>query len=323
VERRLSEIPGVVGVAVMNQLPRSRGASSTEFTIEGRPAPERNEEPISGVQAVNASYFTTLGAPIREGRGITEEDREDTEAVAVVNESFVESFFPGEDPIGKRLVLMERPRRIVGVSRTIYQSRMPEDSGKIGPVIYLPIEQQAVRSKSYALRVKGDPYALAPELRAAIWAVDPELPVSDVQTLEQFIATELAGPRIIRVVITLFSATALLLSAIGIYGVMAHGVAQKTREIGIRMALGAAGQDVVGLVTRQGMRLALLGFAVGTPLAFAVTRLVGSTFVTTTGVSLSMVLAVVVVLGTVALVATYVPARRASRIQPVRALATE
>jgi ABC-type antimicrobial peptide transport system permease subunit len=147
--------------------------------------------------------------------------------------------------------------------------------------------------------------------------------VSTVQTLVQHIATELAGPRIISVVLTIFATTALLLSAIGIYGVMAHGVAQKTREIGIRMALGAAGRDVVGLVTRQGMRLAALGLALGAPFAFALTRLVASTFVTTSGATPQMVLAVVAVLGSVAFVATYLPARRASRIQPVRALATE
>jgi putative ABC transport system permease protein len=185
------------------------------------------------------------------------------------------------------------------------------------------MEQQAVRSKSFGLRVEGDPSALAPALRAAIRAVDPEQPVSKVQTLSQHIATELSGPKIISIVLTIFGATALFLSAIGIYGVMAHGVAQKTREIGIRMALGAAAKDVVGLVTRQGMRLAALGFILGAPFAFALTRLVGSTFVTTSGATPQMVLTVVAVLASVAFVATYLPARRASRIQPVRALATE
>jgi putative ABC transport system permease protein len=323
VARRLSEIPAVSGVAVMNELPRSRASGTTEFTIEGRPTPRRNEEPVTGWQAVNASYFPTLGVPIREGRGVTEEDREDTEAVAVVSENFVEKFFPREDPLGKQLVLMGKPRRIVGVSKNVYQARMPDDGGKLGPVVYLPMEQQPVRSKSFALRVEGDPEALAPALRSAIWAVDPAQPVSKVQTLTQHINTELSGPRIIAVVLTVFSATALLLSAIGIYGVMAHGVAQKTREIGIRMALGAAGRDVVGLVTRQGMRLALLGLALGAPFAFALTRLVGSTFVTTSGVTPRMVLGVVAVLASVAFVATYLPARRASHIEPVRALSTE
>ncbi|HXV61068.1 MAG TPA: ABC transporter permease [Vicinamibacteria bacterium] len=320
---RLSEIPGVTGVAVMNELPRSRASGATEFTIEGRAPLRHNEEPVSGFQAVNATYFTTLGVSIRAGRGVTLADREDSEPVAVVNESFVEKFFPDEDPLGKRLVVKGTPRRIVGVSETIYQARMPDEGGKLGPVIYLPMEQQPVRTKSFALRVQGDPSALAPDLRSAIWAVDPEQPVSKVQTLAEHIETELSGPRIIAVVLTIFASTALLLSAIGIYGVMAHGVAQKTREIGIRMALGAAGRDVVGLVTRQGMRLALFGLLLGTPFAFALTRLVGSTFVSTTGVTLQMVLTVVTVLAAVAFAATYLPARKASRIQPVRALTTE
>jgi putative ABC transport system permease protein len=320
---RLSEIPGVTGVAAMNELPRSRASGTTEFTIEGRATLRHNEEPVTGWQAVNGLYFTTLGVPIQEGRGVTEEDREDTEAVAVVNESFVQTFFPEGDVIGKSVVLMGRPRRVVGVSKNIYQARMPDDGGKLGPVVYVPMEQQAVRSKAFALRVKGDPEALAPELRAAIWSVDPEQPVSKVQTLTQHIDTELSGPRIISVVLTIFGATALLLSAIGIYGVMAHGVAQKTREIGIRMALGAAADDVVKLVTRQGMRLTALGLVLGTPFAFALTRLVGSTFVTTSGATPQLVLMVVVVLASVAFVATYLPARRASRIQPVRALSTD
>ncbi len=323
VTRRLSEIPGVSGVAVMNELPRSRASGSTEFTIEGRAAPERNEEPVAGLQAVNDRYFTTLGVPIRQGRGVTEADREDTEAVAVVNESFVEAFFPEEDPLGKRLVVTGRPRRIVGIAQNIYQSRMPEDSGKIGPVIYLPMEQQPTRSKSFALRVEGDSAALADALRSAVWVVDPAQPVSSVQSLTQHIATELAGPKIISVVLTVFGATALLLSAIGIYGVMAHGVAQKTREIGIRMALGAAGTDVVGLVTRQGMRLAVFGLVLGAPFAFILIRLVSSTFVTTSGATPQLVLGVIAALASVAFVATYLPARKASRIQPVRALSTE
>ena len=293
VVRRLSEIPGVTGVAAMNELPRSRGSSTTEFTIEGRATPRNNEEPVTGWQAVNGAYFTTLGVPMREGRGVTEEDREDTEAVAVVNESFVETFFPDEDPLGKRVVMMGKPRRVVGVSKNIYQSRMPDDGGKLGPVVYLPMEQQAARSKSFALRVEGEPSTYADALRAAIWAVDPEQPVSNVQTLTQHIDTELAGPNIIFVVLSIFGVTAILLSAMGIYGVMAHGVAQKTREIGIRMALGAAGRDVVGLVTRQGMRLALFGLLLGAPFAFALTRLVGSTFVTTSGASPQLVLLVV------------------------------
>jgi putative ABC transport system permease protein len=323
VTRRLSEVPGVHGVAVMNELPRSRASGSTEFTIEGRPAPGRNEEPVAGLQAVNDRYFPTLGVEIRQGRGVTEADREDTEAVAVVNQSFVESFFPGEDPQGKRVVVTGRPRRIVGVSPNIYQSRMPDDGGKLGPVIYLPMEQQPTRSKSFALRVEGEPEALADALRGAIWAVDPAQPVSQVQSLTAHIATELSGPNIVSTVLSIFGATALLLSAIGIYGVMAHGVAQKTREIGIRMALGAAGGDVVGLVTRQGMRLAAFGLVLGAPFAFILIRLVGSTFVSTTGATPQLVLGVVAVLATVAFVATYLPARMASRIQPVRALSTE
>jgi putative ABC transport system permease protein len=319
---RLAQIPGVRGVAVMNELPRARSSGSTEFTIEGRAALKHNEEPVTGWQAVNDAYFETLGVTIRAGRGLNQTDREDSEPVIVVNESFVETFLSDEDPLGRRIVLKERPRRIVGISTNVYQTRMPE-TGKLPPTVYVPMEQLAVRSKSFALRVDGDRTALASAIREAIWDVDPGQPVSRVQSLEEHIAIELAGPRILFTVLTVFVTTALLLAAIGVYGVMAHGVAQKTREIGIRMALGARGGDVVGLVTRQGMRLAALGFVLGAPFAYALTRLVGSTFVMTSGASPAMVLSVSGLLAMVAFVATYLPARKASRIHPVRALSTE
>ncbi len=242
----------------------------------------------------------------------------------MVNESFVDSFFPDEDPIGKTVTLLKTSRRIVGISRDVFQTRMPEkEGGKIGPVVYLPMEQQPVRSMSLALRTDAAVQALAPRLRAAVWTVDPEQPVAAIQTLEEHIATQLSGPRSINLVLTLFGATALFLSALGIYGVMAHGVAQKTREIGIRMALGAAGRDVIRLVARQGLRLAALGLLIGSPLAFALNRAVGAAFSGAYGISPSFLLAIVGVLVSVAFVATYLPARRASHIQPVRALSAE
>jgi putative ABC transport system permease protein len=322
--RRLGETPGIESVAAMAQLPRSRAESRTKFTIDGRPTPRYNEEPETGWQSVNAAYFEALGVPVLSGRSIAGADLEDSAPVAVVNESFVETFFPEEDPIGKGLTVMGKSRRIVGVSKNIYQTRMPERGAKIGPVLYLPMEQEPVRSMSFAMRVRGEPTSFASGVRAAVWAVDPEQPVSAVQPLTDHIATELAGPNILLIVLSVFGSMALLLSAIGVYGVMAHGVAQKTREIGIRMALGAGATDVVRLVTFQGLRLLALGFVLGAPFAFALTRAVRAAFSSSVSVaSPELVLAVTAVLAFVAALATYLPARRASRLQPVRALSTE
>jgi putative ABC transport system permease protein len=322
VVRRLGDTPGVRGVALMNELPRSRAASMTSFTIEGRPTPRYNEEPETVWQSVNASYFQTFGVRMVEGREFSEGDRDATLPVAIVNESFVDTFFPDEEPIGKLVKVRERPRRVVGVSRNIYQTRMPE-SGKIPPVLYLPMEQEPLRSVGLAVRVDGDPSSLAPAVRDAIWAVDPDQPVSAVVTLERHIETELAGPITISIVVAVFGALALLLSAIGLYGVMAHNVAQRTREIGIRIALGAASNDVIGLVTRQGMRLAGIGLLFGAPIAWALVRAVASALDSTDAATPGLLISTTLTLVVVAFLATYLPARRASRVQPVRALQTE
>jgi putative ABC transport system permease protein len=320
--RRLEETPGVRGVAVMNELPRSRASSRTSFTIEGRPTPRYNEAPETVWQSVNAAYFRTLGVPMLEGRAFSEGDREETLPVAVVNESFVDTFFESEEPLGKVIKVREIDRRIVGVSKNIYQTRMPE-TGTIPPVLYVPLEQQPVRSMSVALRVGAEPSSLAPAVRSAVWAVDPEQPVSAVVPLAQHIETELSGPITVSIVVTVFSGLALLLSGIGLYGVMAHSVAQRTREIGIRMALGAAGGDVVGLVTRQGMRLAAIGLLLGAPVAWALVRAVASAFSSADVTSPALLASITLTLVAVAFFATYLPARRASRVQPIRALQAE
>ena len=174
------------------------------------------------------------------------------------------------------------------------------------------------------MRVSGEPAALAPAVRSAIWAVDPDQPVTAIQTLEEHIQTQLAGPRTISVVLGMFGVTALLLSAIGIYGVMAHSVVQRRREIGIRMALGAARNDVVGLVTRQGLRLAALGLALGAPIAYAIVRAIQSmVFSGDDAIDPTLIVAVTATLIAVAFFATFLPALRASRVHPVRALQAE
>jgi len=321
--RRLGDVPGIESVAAMNQLPRSRGVSHTELTIDGRPEPPANEEPTADWQSVNPMYFEALGVPILSGRSLRETDREDTEPVVVVNERFAEVFFADEERLGNHITVLGASRRVVGVSRNVFQTRMPHEGGKIGPTLYLPMAQHASRSMSLAMRVVGEPAALAPAVRSAIWSVDPDQPVSAVMSLDEHIASQLSGPKIISVVLGMFGSAALLLSAIGIYGVMAHSVAQRTREIGIRMALGAANNDVVKLVTRQGMRLAAIGLALGAPIAYGIVRAIRSMLFSTDVVDPGLVLTVTGTLVAVAFVATYLPALRASKIEPVRALQTE
>jgi len=321
--RRLEEVSGIETVAAMNDLPRSRGVSNTEFTIDGREQPLVNEEPTADWQSVNPEYFSALGVPVSSGRALSDTDRTDTQLVTVVNERFVEVFLPDEEPLGTQITVLGASRQIVGVSKNVFQTRMPREGGKIGPALYLPMAQKPVRNMSLAMRASGEPAALASAVRAAIWKVDPAQPVTAIQTLDEHIATQLSGPRIISFVLALFGAAALMLSAIGIYGVMAHSVAQRTREIGIRMALGAAGKDVVKLVTRQGMSLAAIGLGVGAPLAYAMVRAIQTMFLATDMIDPKLIVGVTLTLAAVAFTATFLPALRASRVQPTRALQTE
>ena len=321
--RRLEEVSGIETVAAMNDLPRSRGVSNTEFTIDGREQPLVNEEPTADWQSVNPEYFSALGVPVSSGRALSDTDRTDTQLVTVVNERFVEVFLPDEEPLGTQITVLGASRQIVGVSKNVFQTRMPREGGKIGPALYLPMAQNPVRNMSLAMRASGEPAALASAVRAAIWKVAPAQPVTAIQTLDEHIATQLSGPRIISFVLALFGAAALMLSAIGIYGVMAHSVAQRTREIGIRMALGAAGKDVLKLVTRQGMSLAAIGLGVGAPLAYAMARAIQTMFLATDMIDPKLIVGVTVTLAAVAFTATFLPALRASRVQPTRALQTE
>lgn len=217
-----------------------------------------------------------------------------------------------------------KSRRIVGVAGNVFQTRLPREGGDLGPIVYLPMAQHPMRTMSLAMRVSGEPASLAPTVRAAIWAVDPDQPVTAVQALTEHIATQLAGPRAVSLIVGVFGATALLLSAIGIYGVMAHSVVQRRREIGIRMALGAASNDVVGLVTWQGLRLAAIGLAIGAPIAFAIVRAIHTMILLSEyAIDWSLIGAITAVLIAVAFAATFLPALGASRVQPVRALQAE
>lgn len=150
----------------------------------------------------------------------------------------MKTFFPEEDPVGKHVTLHGASRRIIGVARNVFHARLPKEGGAFAPLVYLPIEQHPSRSVSFAMRVSGEPESLAPAVREAVWAIDPDLPVSAIQTLTQHIETSLAGPRVISMVLATFGTVALLLSAIGVYGVMAHSVSQRTREIGIQWRSG-------------------------------------------------------------------------------------
>jgi putative ABC transport system permease protein len=319
--RALEEIPGVQGVAVMSSLPRSDFSNPmARYTIDGRTAPELNEQPLAHVQAVSVDYFETMAVEPRSGRLLGDADRADAAPVAVVSEAFVAREFPGDDPIGERVTVRGISREIVGVVENIVQERIPL-AGRAGEQIYVPLAQAPSRTPAFAVRADGDPSALAAYVRRAIWSVEPDQPIADLQPLQSHIDASLSGPRAIGVFLTAMGGIALALAAMGVYGVMAHSVIQQRRDIGVRIALGARRGEVVGALARSGLVRVGLGVALGLPIALLMVRgALSSLNLFETDVGLRYALGLGATLIAVAVVATLLPAGRASGVAPVVAL---
>jgi putative ABC transport system permease protein len=321
--RVLAEIPGARSVTLMASLPRSQGNPTTSFLVEGSPEVEESERSRTGWQAVSPAYLETLEVPLRSGRFLEESDRADTRPVVVVNQEFARRHFPDGDVLGRRLQILGESREIVGVAGNVLQSRIPFD-GRIDAAVYLPVAQRSLRNPAFALRVDGDPTALAADARAAVWSVDPDQPIALTRTLEDHIAESMAGPRVLGVFVLCLGILAMVLAAIGIYGVMAHSVIQGTREIGVRMAMGAREGQIVGMMTRQGFSLTGIGLLLGVPIAFLVYRaVINALNLFDVSLGFNYALAAAAMLIAVAVLASYIPARRAARIEPVRALQGE
>jgi hypothetical protein len=304
----------------MSSLPRGFSNPSVSYEVAGRERVDGSELPTAGFQAVNPEYFATMEIEVLQGRSFEEADRADGQRVAIVNQAFVRRELPDEDPLSKTVTFRNQAWVVVGVAGDIMQERIPL-AGDRGEALYVPVAQAPLRSPSYAIRVAGDPNALAADVRQAVWAVNPDQPVALLQTLDAYVAESLAGPRAISVFLLGMGAIALLLAAMGIYGVMAHSVAQQQREIGVRMALGAERGNVVGMVTRSGLGLAGIGMLLGLPLAFVMYRVVASALnLFESAMGLSYAAWVTLALALVAVVSTWLPARRASNIEPVAAL---
>jgi predicted lysophospholipase L1 biosynthesis ABC-type transport system permease subunit len=240
--------------------------------------------------------------------------------VAVISEALAAREFPDSDPIGEHLTVENASWEIVGVVEDIYQERM-QLAGDAGELIYVPMEQRVLRSPSFALRTNGDPTALAADVRTAVWSVEADQPIATPRTLEAFIAESLAGPRAVSAFLLVLGAIALVLAAMGIYGVMAQSVAQQQREIGIRMALGADPGRVVGMVTRSGLSLVGIGILVGLPIAlFMLRTTVSSLNLFNVDIRYGYPILLSAALVIVAILSTILPAQRASAVPPVAAL---
>lgn len=323
IERELRALPRATGIAVMPELPRGQNVSGTAVTIDGRAVPEGGP-PTSLWHAVNTDYFETMGVPLVAGRLFEESDRADAAPVLIVNQAFVDYHFPNEEAVGNRVTIRERSREIVGVVGNVFHTRVVL-RGSLSGMAYLPMEQEPIRNVAYAIRTSGDATALADDLRPTVWRVEPRAAVSQVQTLDTFIAAEMAAPRALGTIMGLFGLLALILASMGIWGVMAHAVAQRNREIGIRMALGAKGGQIMKLVLRNGVAQAGLGILIGTPLAVFIRRAsegIAVDFQVSMG-GPGLMIGVGALLTVVCLAATYLPARRALGVDPANALRRE
>jgi putative ABC transport system permease protein len=316
---RLEAQPGVLGVAFAHQGPADPGWT-TGVTVEGRPRVPEGQQPEASYRPVSPGYFRTLGVPLLRGREFGRFDGPGATPVAVVNEAFVARHFPGEDPIGRRIVVFRVPREIVGVSG---DERFAGIEASPATAMYLPIDQNPQPSVTVAIRTASDPASAVPALRAALRATDPTLALFEVDTAEGALEGSLRQRRFVLALLGGFAMVALLLAAVGTYGVVSFAVGERTREVGVRVALGARPAQVFVLVVRQGMSLGAVAVGVGVLGALALGRVMEN-LLFGVGARDPLTLATVAAgLLLTAFAASALPALRATRVDPVRALRLE
>jgi putative ABC transport system permease protein len=325
---RFKARPEIKSFGAINILPFSGSSGDRTFTIEEQPIPEGQPHPDEQVRFVSPGYFNAMGIPLLKGRDITSKDLPDTPQVVIANEALVRKYWPNQEALGKRISFSRRSPKwyeIVGIVGNIKHRGLDlEDK----PEFYIPFLQPLfadanIQPMYLVVRTKGEPGSVASIVRNEVAALDGDQPVSNVMTMDQRISDSVAPRRFNMFLLGLFAALALILAAIGIYGIMAFTVGQRTHEIGVRMALGARSSDVLKLVLRHGLGLALIGIAVGLAIAFAATRVLSSLLYGVSATDPLTFFGEALLLAFVALIACYVPARRATKVDPLIALRYE
>jgi putative ABC transport system permease protein len=319
---RVKALPGVREVSFAQSVPLTSVDNNTSFDIVERPS-AKGEQSSAQLRFIGLNYFHTLNIPTISGRDFTERDAPQSPPVVILNEAFVREHFKGEDPIGKRLHLGwggDAPKEVVGVVGDVRHRGL---SDKARPEMYVPQAQFANAGITLLVRSSLKPESLIAPIKKQIYSLDPQLPVTEVKTLDQYRADSVALPRFSALLLGLFAGLALLLTAVGLFGVVSYSVTQRTNEIGIRLALGAQLGDVMGLVIGQGMRLVGLGVAVGLIASLALTQLLQNWLFNVSPTDPWTFVVIAVLLTLVALVACYIPARRATKVDPMVALRCE
>jgi putative ABC transport system permease protein len=320
---RVGALPGVESVGSTLSLPLTNNASNLQFRLDGQAQDPGTKPSSAQYNIVSPDYFRTMGIPVLRGRVFTAADTNDSQPVLVINQAMARRFWPDTDPIGQRIVVSDRqsaPREIVGVIGDIRQTALDKAAN---PEMYTCLFQKGVGSASLVVRSKMAPLSLTSAVTEQVHSLDKDLPVQGVLSMEEVIGTSVGSRRFSTYLFTLFSLLALVLATVGIYGVMSYNVAQGTREIGIRMAIGARPLDVLKLVLGAGMRQVLLGAAIGIVGALLLTRFLASLLYGVTAYDPVTFAGVVILLAGVALAACYIPARRAMRVDPMIALRYE
>lgn len=320
VAERTAGLPGARSASIAQDMPFAGGMARSVF-LEGQQGASRNGTLVQ-LNIVDPHYFEALGIPLLRGRAFTSADRPGTPQVVVVNQTMADQFWKGRDPIGKRFKFFgdEQYTEVIGVVKDSKYNALVEDPQ---PFLYRPLAQNYTPDATLHVRTAADAAALVATVRNAVHEIDPRLTVFDVRTLKEQVDRSLAPQRLNVWLLTTFGVVALLLAAIGIYGVASYSVSQRTREIGIRMALGAARRDVLRLVLRQGLALIVIGVAVGLGGALIVTRLLSSLLFGVRATDLTTFVTTALMLTAAAVLATYIPARRATRVDPLMALRYE
>ena len=325
---RLAAMPGVEAAGAINYIPLGSGAWMRRFAVSDQPLPAPGQEPRAVFSIVTPDYFRAMEIPIVQGRGFTQSDSAGAPLVAMINETTARSYWPNGDVYGKRIRNIgsgdQQPpwMEIIGVVKDVRMARLATEPG---PQMYVPRAQITFPDPDMTLvaRAAGEPANLAAAVRNAVAAVDKNQPVYDIRTMAQLMAHSVAAPRFNLLLVGVFAALALALAAVGVYGVMSYLVAARTHEVGVRMALGADAGDVLKLVIGRGMTLALVGVGIGLGAAFALTRVITSLLYSVRATDPLTFSVIPLLLASVAFLACYIPARRATKVDPMVALRNE
>jgi putative ABC transport system permease protein len=323
---RFRSQPGVVRAGLVSSMPFMATDIDTRggYRIEGRPAPPDAELPVTSLAVATSDFFEAMRIPLRIGRLFTDADRETAPAVAIINDLLAERAWPGGDAVGERITVNVQGRwrtmEVVGVVGQVRRKALENDAR---PEVYLPLAQVPSGSMTFVVQTSTNPAAVMAALKARVWEIDPTLPLYDTATLDSLVSQSLAPRRFVMQIVGSLSGLAFLLAAIGIYGMLSFSTAQRTREIGVRIAMGGSRHSIMVMVIREGMVLVIAGVVVGLAATFVLTRTIAALLYGVSPTDPATLAGTAALLLAVALIACYMPARRATMVDPLAALRSQ